>query len=166
MTRRGALALPLAVAGCGFRLRTWDLATAFASARIIADASVDLDRDLGLALAEAGVSLVESAADVVVTLSAQRSDRRHVSVTATGRAAEVELTLEVAFVAHGGDGRALAAQRVLRSERLARVDADNLLGSSAEQDMLMGEMRADLVGRLMRALDVLSRPSPVARHAG
>ena len=61
MTRRGALwRLPLAVAGCGFRLRTWDLATAFASARIIADASVDLDRDLGLALAEAGVRLVES----------------------------------------------------------------------------------------------------------
>lgn len=162
MTRTAWAATWLAMlvsAGCGFQLRTWELASAFETVRIEADRGVDLDLDLGRALESAGVRLVDSEADVVVRLSDQRDDWRSVSVTQGARTAEYELALQVGFRVMDQDGNELAPRRVLRSERVARLDRDNLVGSSDERRLLAAEARTDLVGRMVRILDTLSRRS-------
>lgn len=152
----------LVSAGCGFQLRTWDFASAFETARIEADHGVDLDLDLARALESAGVRLVDSEADVVIWLSEQRDDWRSVSVTRGARTAEYELAVQVGFRVTDRDGNELAPPRVLRSERVARLDRDNLLGSSDERRLLAAEARDDLVGRMVGTLDALSRkPEPV-----
>lgn len=152
----------LVSAGCGFQLRTWELASAFETVRIEADHGVDLDLDLGRALESAGVRLVDSEADVVVRLSDQRDDWRSVSVTQAARTAEYELALQIGFRVTDQEGNELAPERVLRSERVARLDRDNLVGSSDERRLLATEARTDLVGRMVRILDALSRRSEPA----
>ena len=147
----------LASAGCGFQLRTWDFATALETARIEADHGVDLDIDLVQALESAGVRILDSDAEIVVVLSDQRDDWRSVSVTRGARTAEYELSLQVTFAVNDASGEPLAGARVLRSERVARLDADNLVGSSEERRLLAAEARDDLVGRMVRTLDTLSR---------
>lgn len=143
--------------GCGFQLRTWDLAAAFETARIDADGSADLDRELAQALRSAGVRVVQEDADVVLRLADQRSARRSVSVTSAGRAAEYELALEVAFGVIDSDGQELAAMRQLRSERTAPLHLDNIVGSSEEQALLAAELRTDLVDQMLRALSAIGR---------
>ena len=147
----------LAVAGCGFQLRTWDLAETFATASIEAQRGVDLDIDLGRALESAGIRVVDSGADVVIRLSGQRDDRRSVSVTRGARTAEYELALQVTFAVTDVTGSELAAERVIRSERVARLDRDNLVGSSEERALLATEVRNDLVGQMVRTLSTLSK---------
>lgn len=164
--RRSAFAgtwlVVLVSAGCGFQLRTWELASTFETARIEADHGVDLDFDLARALESAGVRLVGSEADVVIRLSDQRDDWRSVSVTRGARTAEYELAVQVGFRVTDREGSELAPLRVLRSERVARLDRDNLIGSSDERRLLAAEARDDLVGRMVRILDALSRkPEPV-----
>ena len=144
-------------AGCGFQLRTWDLATALETARIEAGHGVDLDIDLVRALESAGVRVVDSDAEIVVVLSDQRDDWRSVSVTRGARTAEYELAVQVTFAVNDGGGEEIAPPRVLRSERVARLDRDNLVGSSEERRLLAAEARDDLVGRMVRTLDTLSR---------
>ena len=158
----GAWLVILASAGCGFQLRTWDLATTFETARIEADHGVDLDLDLARALESVGVRLVDADAEVVVRMSDQRDDWRSVSVTRGARTAEYELALQVTFAVDDRNGDELAAARVLRSERVARLDRDNLVGSSEERRLLAAEARDDLIGRIVRTLDTLSRRSETA----
>lgn len=146
----------LATAGCGFQLRTWDLATTFQTVRLEAARGVDLHRDLGQALQSAGVRVVSGDADVVVALSDQRNDRRSASVTSDARTAEYELSLQVTVAVTDAEGT-LLTESVLRSERVARLDRNSLVGSSEEGTLLVEEMRSDLVGRMLRTLDVLSR---------
>ena len=162
MTRRVCVWLvALAVAGCGFQLRTWDLTETFATASIEAHRGVDLDLDLARALESAGVRVVDSGADVVVRLSSQRDDWRSVSVTRGARTAEYELALQVTFAVTDANGSELAAERVIRSERVARLDRDNLVGSSEERALLATEVRNDLVGRMVRTLSTLSKRAEV-----
>ena len=167
---RGRLAATFCTAvlvlhGCGFHLRTWDIGDTFDAVHIDTDSSVDLDQELAQAFRAANVRLVADPkqADVVVKLSAQRQERRSVSVTA-GRAAEYEMSLQVSFGAETGDGEPLAAASDLRSERVARFDRDNVVGSSEEQALLAAEMRTDLVGRIVRVLGTLSRNLSARAH--
>ena len=153
----GTWLVVLVSAGCGFQLRTWDLAAAYETVRIEAGHGVDLDIDLVRALESAGVRVVDSDAEIVVALSDQRDDWRSVSVTRDARTAEYELAVQVTFAVNDGSGDELAPPTVLRSERVARLDRDNLVGSSEERRLLAAEARDDLVGRMVRTLDVLSR---------
>lgn len=162
MTRRAAAALlAFFASGCGFQLRRWDVGSAFQSVRINAGRGVDLDRDLSQALESAGVAISEDA-DVIVSLTSQQAERRSAATTRTGRTAEYELSLQVQFAVADADGEEIAAARVLRSERVVRLDQDHIVGSSEEQALVEREMRADLVQRMMRALGTLSRARSAA----
>lgn len=166
----GRVGLPcivvLLVGGCGFHLRTWDLGTALQAVHIDADASVDLDRELAQAIRSANVRLAADAADadVVVKLTRQRQNRRSAAVTA-GRAAEYEMSLSVRFAIESASGEMLTTESELTSERVARLDRDNIVGSSEEQALLVREMRADLVDRMVRVLGARSRVIAAATDA-
>ena len=155
----------LLIAGCGFHLRTWDLGTALQAVHIDADATVDLDRELAQAIRSANVRLTDAAdADVVVKLTQQRQNRRSAAVTA-GRAAEYEMSLSIRFALESASGEVLTAASELTSERVARLDRDNIVGSSEEQALLVREMRADLVDRIVRVLGARSRVIAAATDA-
>ena len=162
MTRQAMALLPLAalaiVGGCGFELRRWDLKTAFATVAIDRASGVDLHRDLAAALRTAGLQVLQgnAAAEVVLKLSHQRQEQRSTGIVA-GRATEAELSLEVGFAIHAADGRTLFPEQMLRSERRASLDADGLLGASAEQALLRDEMRTDLVARMLRTFGVVAK---------
>lgn len=153
------LAAATILAGCGFQLRTWHLDEAFQTARVEADASVDFAPALREALVRAGVAVVEAEADVVLRLTRQIQERRAASVAADARIAEYELALQVEVAGVDRAGAVLIPARVLRVERIARLDRDNLIGASEEEALLAALMRDELAARIVRALDaVAARP--------
>ena len=154
-----AVCCAVTVAGCGFQLRSWRVADDFQTARVEADGSVDFAAEVRGALREAGVTVVDGEADLVLRLSDQREEQRAASVAADARVAERELVLQVSVAYFAGDGAPLAPARVLRTERIARLDRGGLLGSGAEHALVAAEMRTELVGRMLRALDGMGPPA-------
>ena len=151
-----ALSLATVVSGCGFQLRSWDL-SALSSVSVAARGATQQGEALVRALDYSGVEVRESGGDVVLRLSDEREERRSAAVTAAGRAAEVELTLEVRFSVHDADGEELAPERTLRVARVQRIDVDNIVGSSEEEALLRDEMRQELASRMVRSLAMLAR---------
>ena len=149
--------------GCGFQLRNWDISSAFASAAVVAGEGVTLDDALVRALEYSGVQVVPEGSDVVLRLSRQRGERRSAAVTAAGRAAEVELALEVTFSVQDAAGKELVPERNLRVARVQRIDVDNIVGSSEEEALLQGEMRQELASRMVRSLAMLATAHAVAQ---
>ncbi|MYE82206.1 MAG: hypothetical protein F4X36_10280 [Gammaproteobacteria bacterium] len=148
-----AMAAGLLLAACGFQLRTWDLAGLERVQIVGADAPV-LRRELTRALTQSGVVLADARgdADVVVQLSGERESRRTASVSGGARVAEYEMSLAVSFGAQDAQGEELFPTRTLRAERTYRLDLDNLIGSREEETLIVRELRADLVQRIVRSL--------------
>ncbi len=151
-------ALMLLLAGCGFHLRTWDLGISLDSARVEASQRHALAAPLRRVLSQSGVSEAdEGESQIVVKLLDQRRNRRSVSVTGQARAAEYETTLEVRYQVYGADGAELIPPRWVRSERVFRVDQDNIVGNSEEQALLEQEMQNDLIQQILRSLVAVTR---------
>ena len=146
---------------CGFHLRTWDLGVNLESVRVEAGQRSLLAAPLRRALNQSGVTEAsEGESQVVVELLDQRSNRRSVSVTDQARAAEYETTLEVRFQVHDANGVQLIPPRWIRSERVFRVDRDNLVGNSEEQALIEQEMRDDLIQQILRSLNAITQTVP------
>ncbi|MDE0350663.1 MAG: LPS assembly lipoprotein LptE [Gammaproteobacteria bacterium] len=159
MTRRSlstaalAMTAGLLVAACGFQLRTWDLA-GLERVQVVGGDAQTLRRELTRALTQSGVVLTDarSDADVIVQLSDERESRRTASVSGGARVAEYEMSLAVSFGALDAEGEELVPTRTLRAERTYRLDLDNLIGSREEETLIVRELRADLVQRMVRSL--------------
>jgi len=67
------------------------------------------------------------------------------------------MSLEVSFAARDGAGNELIARRALATQRVFRLDRDNIVGSSEEQALLLREMRTDIVERIIRSLGTVAR---------
>jgi LPS-assembly lipoprotein len=148
----------LALVGCGFHLRTWNLEGNVETARITANPRNPLAEPLGRALRSAGVTVVEdSDVDVVIELLADRKGRRSVSVTDQARAAEYETSLQVQYAVRDGDGETMLDPTWIRAARVFQVDRNNLVGSSQEQALLDREMVNDLVQQIIRGLNAVTR---------
>jgi len=149
----------LQLGGCGFHLRTWDLEGTVETARITANTRNPVAVPLGRALQSAGVELVDdgSEVDLVIELLADRQGRRSVSVTDQARAAEYETTLSVQYAVRDRDREILMDPNWIRASRVYRVDRDNLVGSSQEQQLLEREMVNDLVQQILRGVNAVSR---------
>ena len=154
--------------GCGFHLRTWDLATSMESFYVEAERTNLIAGPLRSALLQAGVAEAQNAtaAEVVVALLNAQRDRRSVSVTGQARVAEYEMTLGVQYQVFDGAGTELVAPRWARAARVYRVDRDNIVGSSEEQALLEGEMRNDLIQQIVRPLNAVSGATSGGANAG
>lgn len=156
------IALCLVLSACGFHLRTWDLDSAITSAYVHGETYGTFVRDLQRALTQAGVSAAEDAqsAEVVIHLLDEEREQRSVSVTGLARAAEYELTLGVRYQAvrklpSEDVAQALIEPRWVRIERIYQVDRDNIVGSSSERALLEQEMKNELIGQIIRALNTV-----------
>jgi LPS-assembly lipoprotein len=163
-----SLVTVLVLAGCGFHLRGNELSANFERVYVGAVSAVTIERQLARSLGFAGVEVVtdRSAADVVIDLTAQRENRRSVSVTERARTAEYELSLEIRYrivaqepVDAGAEPvqTVLVEDRSIRVARTYRLDRNNLVAGSEEQSLLRGEMEQDLVQQILRSLDTATR---------
>ncbi len=163
-----SLVMVVVLAGCGFHLRGNELSANFDRVHVSAVSAVTIERQLARSLGFAGVEVVgdRTAADVVIDLTAQRENRRSISVTERARTAEYELSLEIRYrivAQEPADADAKPVQTVLvedRSIRVARtyrLDRNNLVAGSEEQSLLRGEMEQDLVQQILRSLDTATR---------
>ena len=150
-----ALALALvALAGCGFKLRGWDLESSVESIHVAAKPRIGLAVPLRRALRGAGVRIEARPSDaaMVVELLEERRERRTVAVTGSARAAEYEVAISVRFAIRSG-GRAWREPQWLDASRVFAVDRDNITGTAGEQALIEGELVNDLVQQIIRALN-------------
>ena len=169
--RPGAAGLILlsvvAMAGCGFELRGWDLESSIESVHVAAQPRVRLAGELRRALGQAGVRVEPrpSAAAMTVELLEERRGRRTVAVTGSARAAEYEVSIGVRFAVRAG-ARVLRQPVWLEASRVLVVDRDNIAGTAGEQALIEAELANDLVGQILRALNAAAASVPPEGEAG
>lgn len=150
--------LGLTLAGCGFQLRGYELDANVQSFAITGMTRAQVVAPLKRALQQAGAEEVaQSEANVVVALLDQRSERRSVSTAGQARVAEYEVDYAVQYQLLGADGTELTPSTWIERQRIYRLDRGNIVGSSEEQALLQREMLQDVVGQIVRAMDLVSR---------
>ena len=143
----------LLLTGCGFQLRSWDLASGYRIAHIESDVDSSIERDLRGAFESAGLAVVEEGeADLYLTIEREDFEQRSGMYTGDGRVAGYQLRLRVAYQANNANGKSLVSSRTLLEERSFPLNRANVVGSDAEKRLLMQEMRDDIVERIVRTL--------------
>ena len=144
----------IALDGCGFKLRGWDLETSVASVHVAARPRIALATPLRRALRQAGVQVEPRPAGAAMTveLLEERRGRRTVAVTGSARAAEYEVSISIRFAIRAG-ARVLREPQWLEASRVFAVDRDNIAGTAGEQSLIEAELTNDLTQQIMRALN-------------
>ena len=147
----------LLLVGCGFQLRTWDLASSYRIVRVESHADSSIERDIRGAFESAGLVVVEEG-DADLYLTVEREDFEQLSdmFTGDGRVAGYQLQLRVAYQASEASGKVLVPLRTLQVQRSLPLNRDNVVGSDAEKRLLVQEMRLDIVQRIVRTIAVLA----------
>lgn len=147
------------LSSCGFQLRTWKLDGNIETMLVTNNTSfVQIGADLERAIGQTGVTLLtradtERTPQLQVQLEQANQNRRSISVGGDARAAEYELLLEVNFVLLDDKSVELIEPRWIRVRRVFRINRGNLMGSNEEETILKGEMRADVVQQILRAIN-------------
>ena len=164
MNRRFTLALVLSaallLAGCGFRLQgaselpegldrvhvaTRDELSAFA---------VELFRGLERSGAQRAASAGE--ADAVVRITADRTGRRVLSVSARNTPQEFEIFYEVEYSIDAGGKPVVPPQRLALTRNISFAESQ-LLAKDREEEILRDAMARDLADLVLRRLESLPR---------
>ncbi|WP_434601915.1 LPS assembly lipoprotein LptE [Pseudomonas sp. Z4-7] len=158
MIKRNLLVMGLAVllSACGFQLRgtgTTELAIKELdlSAR---DAYGDTVKMLRQTLENSGVK-VYSGAPYKLVLASEQQSQRSLSYAGAGRSAEYELTNVLNYEIRGQNGLSLLDDK-LQVQKVYLHDGNNITGSDQESVEVRGEMRRELVQRMMLRLQQLS----------
>lgn len=158
MIKRNLLVMGLAVllSACGFQLRgtgTTELAITELdlSAR---DAYGDTVKMLRETLVNSGVK-VYSGAPYKLVLTSEEQSQRSLSYAGAGRSAEYEMTTVLNYEIRGQNNLSLLDDK-LQVQKVYLHDGSNITGSDQESIVARGEMRRDLVQRMMLRLQQLS----------
>ena len=154
------LVVAVQLAGCGFQLCSWELGNTYSSVGLESTARFDIEPDLRRALAQTGVPVLDSGAELVLELIDSDEELRTASVSGTARTAEFELIVHIRYAIRDAAGSYLAKPATLRSSRRYFLDRGNLVGSNEEQALLRRELRTQLIQQVMRVLNTVSRTAP------
>jgi len=152
------LSLCLLLSACGFHLR----GTGSDDVQIPAihvsfeDNYGELSRSLNALLVGGGTRIVQDPMQSPWSLfvSAERNNRRVASTNSQISVAQYELQMLVEMRLENRDGAVIIPATVLSTDRLYEYDASNLTGSDAEEQVLRSEMRAELVERILRRIQM------------
>lgn len=151
----------LVLSACGFHLRGTGSDEAGLSEIYIAvsDSRGELQRILTRAFTQAGVVVVANPDDSTyhLSVSGERHTRRAVATTLTISVAEYELRLEVGIGLTSLSGEEVFPVTTLATERIYSFDDRSLVGSGAEEDLLLKEMKTDLAIQILRRVDASVR---------
>lgn len=158
MIKRNLLVMGLAVllSACGFQLRgtgTTELAITELdlSAR---DAYGDTVKMLRDTLVNSGVKVYTGAPYKLILTNEQQS-QRSLSYAGAGHSAEYEMTTVLNYEIRGQGNLSLLEDK-LQVQKVYLHDSNNITGSDQESITVRGEMRRDLVQRMMLRLQQLS----------
>ncbi len=149
----------ITLASCGFHLRgSVELPPAL-SEIAVKDVSLnsDIAPELRHALGNAGVRVSDSAA-MVLTVRAEKYDKRVLSVDSVGRALEYGLRYTVRFSLKDEKGAIWIPEEPVTQTRDLRFDTTAVLGTAREEAQLKTEMRRDAVLQIMRQLQYAKEP--------
>lgn len=157
------IALLLAVAACGWRLRGHGPGASLEGFVLFVDASaaeadVRTSVERGIRTAGAELAAGPAAADAVLVLLGETVQRRAVSISADARAQEYELTYNLRYRLDTSAGESLIAPETVQVTGVYQHDPNNVLGTQARADTLTGRLRQDAARLLLlRVHAVLTR---------
>ncbi|MGN6112017.1 MAG: LPS-assembly lipoprotein LptE [Luteimonas sp.] len=152
------------LAACGFHLRDALLLPEGAQAVRIASSNPDgpLERQLGMALARAGAKVAaanspDAAGAAKLHIVSEQLGNTPISVDQYGRSQEYTLRYAVIFELRSADGADLVPQQAIELSRDYISVPTNSAGTDSERDLLLKELRRDMVSAILRRIDAVSR---------
>ena len=161
-----ALLLTALVTGCGWQLRGKGmLPEGLETLHVVSrDPQGELAVDLSRALASAGVTITDSAAnsDLILSILRERSMVRVATVNEQARISEQELTEQAEFTVINRAGEVVMPRSVVSVERIFEYDENNVLATQDERELIRREMRRDLVSQILNRLRQLKPANETA----
>lgn len=148
------LAGTIALSACGWHLRgneplPEDMQVLYLS---ITNENSDLSRSLQRSLQALGVTLVAKSTEAPLTLAITEIDnqRRTISTSSRGKAAEYELTTYITYELRNKLGERLFGPDTVSAEKIYLFDPNKVVSAFEEEQLLRQEMQRDLVRQLIR----------------
>ncbi|XOV90390.1 MAG: LPS assembly lipoprotein LptE [Pseudomonadota bacterium] len=154
------------VTGCGFHLRGTSGASLDLDAiAVIASSRVaDIEDEVVRTLSQAGADIRSpSEAPYTLELLSEQLQRRPIGTSGQISVSELELQLVLQFRVLDKSGAPLLAETSLSVERIYSFDNTSLVGNSAEEELLIREMRRDLASQLVRRVSAAIAPGDQTR---
>jgi len=142
------------LSGCGFHLRgDLNLPPLFDRVFLVVQGAHDIAKPLQRALQENKASMVETpqAATAIVTLLSKGVNRRAVAISGK-EVKEYEIQISVAFAVQNAKGKQQGQNQTVTSVRRYSYNNNLVLGSANEENILIAEMREDIVQQIIRRL--------------
>lgn len=159
-----AAAAALLLSACGFHLRDSLLLPAGLEAVQLTSSNPDgpLEQQLEQALRRAGAGVVpagsgEAAGAATLHIASEQLGDTPISVDQFGRAQEFTLRYAVIFDLRRADGTDLVPQQAIELSRDYVSVPTNSAGTEGERDVLLRELRRDMVSSILRRVDAVSR---------
>lgn len=162
-----SLTLLLPLAGCGFHLRNaLELPVDLGPVAVTApDPYSPLAASLARSLERAGATAATDAdqAAKLEVLSEKWADIP-IAIDNLGRAQEYSLRYAVVFRLRKGEDTVLVPQQAVELSRDYVAPASDSIGRNSERELLVNEMRRDMVASILRRVDAALRaPKPAAQ---
>jgi len=154
------LALALALAGCGFRMRG-TAEVPFESLYVpgaTAGIALDLKRNLQ-AGTRARVVDDPKTADAVLLFIEESRQKEILSLTSAGRVREFQLRYRVGFRVHDGKGVDFVPPSTIQLTRDVTFNDTEILAKEQEEQLLFRDMQSDMVQQIIRRLAAAKRPT-------
>jgi len=159
LTRIFLLLASLLLAGCGFALRgTAELPASLRPLHLdnINDSTL-MGRELLKTLVNNKIPLATNPGPEIYTLSlgAEASNERAISVNSNARAGEYEILMTVTFQLRRGTATAIPQQK-LNLSKVYLADPDNAVAKAEEAVIIQNEMRQELSQLILRRLQAFT----------
>jgi LPS-assembly lipoprotein len=158
-----AVALCLALAGCGFQLRgTADVPfETLYLPNSNTGIALDLKRNIQTGT-RAKVVDDPKTAQAILQFTEETRNKEILSLTGTGRVREFQLRYRVGFRVHDGKGGEYVPQSTIQLTRDVTFNDAEILAKESEEQLLFRDMQTDMVQQIMRRLAAAQKPKPPA----
>ena len=155
------VALLLALAACGFKLR----GTAEVPFQTLyvpgatAGIALDLKRYIQVGT---NAKVVDDAAkaEAVMQFTEEAKQKEVLSLTGTGKVREFQLRYRVGFRVHDGKGGEYVPQSSIQLTRDVTFNDSDVLAKESEEQLLFRDMQTDMVQQILRRLAAAKKPTP------
>jgi LPS-assembly lipoprotein len=158
-----ALLASLAVAGCGFKLRS-SQAFAFQTAAVTPEntggVAGELTRYLGDAIRPVAPGANGEVPQVIVDILQEQREKTVVGVNASGQVREFQLRIKVKFRLRTPQGVELIAPAEITQQRDISFSESAVLAKEAEEALLYRDMQSDIVQQLLRRIAAVKSLAP------
>ena len=152
-------AVPLAIVGCGFRIRG-DVAMPFRTLAISGGEGSGLVVDLRRSLRGSQIQLIDTAdkADAILYILLNQNDKSILTLSGGGRVREYQLSQRVQFRVADMQGNEWLPASDITVRRDFSYNDTQALAKEGEERLLLADMQADAVQQLVRRLAAAKKP--------